>query len=148
MKAEHTRAQIVKQARSWIGTPYRHQASVKGAGCDCLGLVRGVWRDVYGAEPMSVPPYTPNWAEERGEETLLDAARTCLIPIENGLAQTGDVALFRMNPKAPCKHIAIFSGPTAIIHAYWGRSVIESHMVAYWARRWAYSFRFPDIGHP
>ena len=36
---------IVDLARGWIGTPYLHQASCRGIGCDCLGLVRGVWRD-------------------------------------------------------------------------------------------------------
>jgi cell wall-associated NlpC family hydrolase len=29
-----TRDVIVAQARSWLGTPYRHQASLKGVGCD------------------------------------------------------------------------------------------------------------------
>src|SRR5215207_7343246 len=38
-----TREQIVAAARGWIGTPYHHQASVKGVGCDCLGLIRGLW---------------------------------------------------------------------------------------------------------
>ena len=38
------REQIVAAARGWVGTPYRHQASLKGIGADCLGLVRGVWR--------------------------------------------------------------------------------------------------------
>ena len=38
------RARVVAEARMWIGTPYVHQASALGAGCDCLGLVRGVWR--------------------------------------------------------------------------------------------------------
>src|SRR3989338_4143365 len=52
-----TRQAIVAAARSWIGTPYRHQASLKGAGCDCLGLVRGVWRELYGDEPEAPPPY-------------------------------------------------------------------------------------------
>ncbi|MFL5163197.1 MAG: peptidase P60, partial [Microvirga sp.] len=42
---------ILAEARSWIGTPYRHQASLKGIGCDCLGLLRGVWRGVMGREP-------------------------------------------------------------------------------------------------
>jgi hypothetical protein len=31
----------VEIARGWIGTPYLHQASRRGAGADCLGLVRG-----------------------------------------------------------------------------------------------------------
>ncbi|MGA8997361.1 MAG: peptidase P60, partial [Pseudolabrys sp.] len=42
------RKDIVAETRRWIGTPYRHQASLIGVGCDCLGLVRGVWRAVVG----------------------------------------------------------------------------------------------------
>ena len=56
------RATIVAEARAWIGTPYRHQGSLKGIGCDCLGLVRGVWRAVAGAEPEAVPAYAPDSA--------------------------------------------------------------------------------------
>jgi hypothetical protein len=52
----------VREARTWIGTPYRHQASVKGVGADCLGLVRGIWREVIGPEPAVVPPYSPGTA--------------------------------------------------------------------------------------
>ena len=65
------RDEIVVAARGWLGTPYRHQASRKGAGCDCLGLVRGVWRELVGPEPARLPPYTPDWAEVTGEKTLL-----------------------------------------------------------------------------
>ncbi len=61
---------IVSAARCWIGTPYRHQASLRGAGCDCLGLVRGVWREVIGPEPETVPAYTRDWSEPQGEEAL------------------------------------------------------------------------------
>ena len=139
------RARILSEAKSWLGTPYCHQASRKGAGCDCLGLVRGVWREVYGKEPLSVPPYTPNWAEESGEETLLNAANECLQPIEIEDAEPGDIILFRMHPNLPCKHIAILSGSTKMIHAYWGRYVTESHIVPYWKRRWAFSFAFPNL---
>ena len=48
---------VVARTRAWIGTPYRHQASLIGIGCDCLGLVRGVWREVLGPEPEAAPPY-------------------------------------------------------------------------------------------
>ena len=60
------REQALAEARTWLGTPYQHQASLKGAGCDCLGLVRGVWRTLYGDEPEATPPYTPDWAERGG----------------------------------------------------------------------------------
>ncbi|NCO16648.1 MAG: peptidase, partial [Alphaproteobacteria bacterium] len=47
-------ARIVAEARRWIGTPYVHQSSARGAGTDCLGLLRGVWRALYGVEPEAV----------------------------------------------------------------------------------------------
>lgn len=139
------RAQIIKEARRWIDTPYRHQASCLGAGADCLGLVRGIWREVCGAEPMAVPPYTPDWAETSKEEVLLDAARACLTPIDPAQTRAGDIMLFRMNLTSPCKHIAVRSGAESIIHAYWGRAVVESYLVPYWLKRHAYSFAFPDV---
>ena len=139
------REQILAAAKDWIDTPYQHQASVKGAGCDCLGLIRGVWRGVYGDEPLSMPAYTPDWAEALGEETLLDATKQCLTPIANDTIRPGDILLFRMAPNVPCKHIAILSAQDRIIHAYWGRAVVESYLVPYWTRRHAFSFSFPEI---
>ncbi|HEX5008312.1 MAG TPA: peptidase P60, partial [Hyphomonadaceae bacterium] len=100
------REAIVAEARRWLGTPYRHQASVFGAGTDCLGLVRGVWRSVVGDEPERTPPYTPDWAEMVGEETLLAAARRHLVETAIGAAREGDVLLFRMAMGSPAKHAA------------------------------------------
>ena len=68
MSAVLTRSSIVEAARDWIGTPYRHQASLRGVGCDCLGLVRGVWRTLVGGEPETPGPYGSDWAEAAGEE--------------------------------------------------------------------------------
>lgn len=139
------RQKITQTAFEWLDTPYQHQASLKGAGCDCLGLIRGVWRDLYGSEPILPPPYTVDWAERGGVETLRDAASTYLTPIKHDEAQIGDVLLFRMQPHAVCKHIAIMVSPNSILHAYWGRAVVESFLIPYWRRRWAHSFSFPKL---
>src|SRR5829696_3204621 len=56
---------IIAETRTWIGTPYRHQASLKAVGCDCLGLLRGVWRAVMGAEPETPGPYSADWGGRR-----------------------------------------------------------------------------------
>ncbi len=80
---------ICTEVRSWLGTPYHHQASVKGVGCDCLGLIRGVWRGVYGDEPEAMPAYSPEWAEAGGVETLLQAAQRHLVEIPSPLAGEG-----------------------------------------------------------
>ncbi len=139
---------IVSEARTWLGTPYQHQASVRHAGCDCLGLVRGVWRRFYGDEPECAPPYTPDWAEALGEETLLDAARRHLVEIPLTAASKGDVLLFRMGLGAPAKHAAIMTAPDRIIHAYWGRSVVETRLSPWWTRRIASAFSFPERAEP
>ena len=142
---------VVMAARLWLGTPYLHQASTLGAGCDCLGLIRGVWRDVIGPEPEIPPAYRPDWAEVGGVETLLDAARRWLTEIDLADARPGDVLLFRMAEGAPIKHCAILSAaPTPadpharMIHAYWGRAVVESWIVPWWRSRIAAAFSFPS----
>ncbi len=138
-----SRSEILSAARGWIGTPYRHQASVKQVGCDCLGLVRGVWRDVCGAEPEPPPPYTPDWAEACGEETLLLAARRHLREVAAHEMAPGDVLLFRMSAGSPMKHAAILETEERLIHAYWGRAVVTSRFAPWWRARLGGVFSFP-----
>ncbi|GJE01285.1 NlpC/P60 family protein [Methylobacterium isbiliense] len=138
-------SEVVAAARAWLGTPYRHQASLRGVGCDCLGLVRGVWRDRFGEEPEAPPPYTPDWGEADGAETLRDAARRHLAEIPLAAAAPGDVLLFRWRQGLPAKHCAILSEPGRMIHAYDGHAVVESWIPAAWERRLAYAFRFPAV---
>jgi len=136
-------ARIVKAARRWIGTPYHDQASVCGVGCDCLGLLRGVWRDVVGPEPMPVPPYSRDWGEAGPVEVLAEAARAAMQELDVADARTGDVILFRMRAGAIAKHVGILSGRKSFIHAYERTGVIEDHLTPAWQRRIAFAFRFP-----
>jgi NlpC/P60 family putative phage cell wall peptidase len=139
-------SRVVEIARSWIGTPYLHQASCRGAGADCLGLVRGVWREFRGAEPVAVPPYSPDWSEARREEALWIAARRHLVPREAGVAEPGDVLLFRMRAGSVAKHLGILteSGTAPrFIHAYSGHGVVENSLSAPWRRRVVAAFAFP-----
>jgi len=140
-----TRQHIVVEARSWIGTPYRHQASLKGVGCDCLGLVRGVWRSVIGEEPERAPPYAPDWAEAMKVETLADAAARHLVAIACGAFREGDVLLFRWRAGLPAKHAAIVTAPGLMVHAHDGAAVAEVAIAPWWRRRLAYAFRFPGV---
>ena len=143
-----TGPEIVVAARTWIGTPYRHQASCKGIGADCLGLIRGVWREVRQEEPERPPPYTADWAEATGEERLLKAAHRLLTRIREADATAGDILLFRMIERGPAKHVGFLSSNNLIgghiIHAYSGHAVCETRLTAAWHRRLAGVFRFPD----
>lgn len=138
---------IVAEARSWIGTPYRHQASVKGAGTDCLGLLRGVWRAVHGAEPELVPPYTDDWAEPAQREVLMEAAERLLVRKTLAAAAPGDVLLFRMREGSIAKHLGIQSRIGAnegFIHSYTNHGVIESPLSLPWRRRIVARFSIPE----
>ncbi|HWL03339.1 MAG TPA: NlpC/P60 family protein [Xanthobacteraceae bacterium] len=139
------RSAIVTEARRWLGTPYRHQASLKGVGCDCLGLVRGVWRAVAGDEPEAPPAYAPDWAEASGRETLAEAAFRHLAPGDIDDIRPGDVLLFRWRAGLPAKHAAIASYGGMMIHAHDGACVCEVTLAPWWRRRLAFVFRFPGV---
>lgn len=137
-----TPEKIIAAARGWIGTPYRHQASLKGVGCDCLGLLRGVWREVNGTEPELPPAYNADWAEAGGRETLAEAARRHLTEIALHEILPGDVLLFRWRPHLPAKHCAILVAPDRMVHAHDGAAVAEVCFASWWRRRLAFGFRF------
>jgi NlpC/P60 family putative phage cell wall peptidase len=140
-----TRSQIVVAARGWIGTPYRHQAACKGAGCDCLGLVRGVWREIFGEEPERPPPYTPDWGEAGALEHILDAAHRNMIAIELAQARGGDVIVFRMREGRIAKHMAILTSEATMIHAQSNDIVREIAFAPYWQRHAVAAFQFPGL---
>ena len=140
-----TRARIVAEARSWIGTPYRHQASLRSVGCDCLGLVRGVWRTLVGGEPETPGPYGSDWAEAAGEERLIQAGEREFEPVDAAAFATGDLLLFRWRDGVPAKHAAIATSPATMIHAHDGASVCEVAIGSAWRRRIARAFSFPGL---
>ncbi len=140
-----TGADIVAEARRWIGTPYQHQASLRGVGCDCLGLVRGVWRGLYGAEPETPPAYMPDWAEAGGHETLAEAAMRHMQQVPVWQVRPGDVLLFRWRAHLPAKHAAIMSAPRWMIHAHDNMAVCEVPLSGWWRRHLVFAFSFPGV---
>ena len=137
----------VEIARKWIGTPYRHQASVRGAGTDCLGLLRGIWRELYGSEPEPVPAYTWDWSEPEGSERLWSAARRHLRECDGArFPAPGEVLLFRMRDGSVAKHLGLIvdvGEAATFIHAYTGHGVVESPLSTPWLRRVVARFEFP-----
>lgn len=168
-----TREAIIAAARGWLGTPYHHQASVKGVGCDCLGLIRGVWRDIYGPEPETMPPYTRDWGNATGSETLIAAACRHLTKLRDVReAGPGDVLVFRMRDGGVAKHAGLISAlprsahlerdvralrhlahlegedrdETAfMIHSQEGLGVVEIPLGRWWLRRAVAAFQFPGL---
>ncbi|GGA93595.1 peptidase [Brucella endophytica] len=143
-----TALKVLHEAESWIGTPYRHGASSKGVGCDCLGLIRGVWRALYGKEPETPATYAPDWAEVAGDsDAMLDAARRYMAERPVEAMQPGDLLVFRWRPRVAAKHLGILAPDNRFIHAYEGHRVMASALVPQWRRKIAGVFVFPAPHH-
>ncbi len=135
---------IVAEALAWTGTPYRHQGTRKGVGCDCLGLVRGVWRAVYAHEPEHPGPYARDWSEAGRGDPLIEAARRHCAEKPVAEMAPGDLVVFRWKPAYVAKHAGILVAPDKFVHAYEGCAVTVSPLVPQWRRRIAGAFAFPD----
>ncbi len=140
--------QAVAEAVSWVGTPYVHRQSVRGVGCDCIGLVRGVWWALYGDEPCDLPVYSPDWAEVEGGERLLLALGSLMVPVVLDAAVPGDVVVFRMTPGAVAKHAGVLvdgcfrDRRAQVVHAYCGRAVVRGWVWPAWGDKAVAAFRF------
>ena len=137
------RSAIIAEARAWIGTPYRHQASLKGVGCDCLGLVRGVWRALHGAEPEATPRLYARLgrgvAAMNRSPRLRAASRRARRPRARSRRATCCCFATRraIRPSTPRSSTA----PDLMVHAHDGAAVAEVAIAPWWRRRLAYAFR-------
>lgn len=136
---------VVAEALTWLGTPYRHQGRRRGVGCDCLGLIVGIWDALYGGAPVPVPDtYSPDWAEAGAGDPLVEAAATHFRRCDNPIA-AGTLILFRWRDGSPAKHCAVALSDHRMIHAYERHGVLVSPLGSHWRKRIAGTFAFPPI---
>ena len=138
-----THDDVVTAARRWLGTPYRHLSARRGAGCDCLGLICGVWREL-GGETIELPAYRADWRDTRHADELLALAERRLIRA-SGRPQAGQVVLFEIGRAMVPRHCGIAVDEHGFIHAQEGRGVVLSYLTPGWRKRVAATFDFPDM---
>lgn len=135
--------QAVATARLWIGTPYMTGQAVRGLGCDCVGLIRGVWSDLTGQPAPLVPGWRMDWAEARGRP-LVEAGRRYLIEADPTAPQPGQVVVLRMrgNREAHCGIMDLpRDGAAHLIHAMEDVGVVSVPFHAFAPRAvWAGGF--------
>lgn len=107
-------ALIVKEAMAWVGTPFVHGASVKGSGCDCLGLIKGVYESVFARTAEALPVYPCNFWQDAGWHTLfLNRLRMVAGPSETG-PEAGRLLLFAKH--GALTHLGIAVDAQSMIH--------------------------------
>lgn len=142
-------AQIVAEARSWLGTPFHWQASLKGVGCDCKGLVAGVARELDLPEARSLYASMASYGEAVPVGLLRKGLSETLVGVDE--PEPGDVLLLRAGGKA--QHLGIFTGED-VIHC-WGRGqaglvrCVVAHPARVAFRAWPLdsAWRFGSLTH-
>lgn len=145
-----TGKEIQRAARDWIGTPFQHQQSLKGAGVDCVGLILGVGREL-GVLDISPAAWAPFAAYSRSPNPgrMRRAMRRFLIEDKRELfdiPSPGSIGWFGWRDGLPM-HLAIvgrFEGRATMIHAFaqLGKCV-ENSIDATWLNRVDSWWQFP-----
>jgi NlpC/P60 family putative phage cell wall peptidase len=138
-------ADVVQEARRWVGTPYRHQAAVMGAGCDCIGLVRGV-AECLGIMPVKDWTVIGAYSRTPSPSRMGAQMRRWLLPVTS--PESGDIAWIEWREGMPM-HLAILAdGPAgpSLIHSYEtvGR-VVEHSFSGEWPARVQSWWRIPAV---
>lgn len=130
-----TKHEIINTCRQWLGTPYLHQQSLKGVGCDCLGFVKGVAQEL-GCLPSNFDDIEP-LAKGYGREPY-----GMMVPLfkrwcdEVAKPEVGDILIFRIRRKP--QHCGFYLGET-MIHAR--HRVVEHRIDSGWSNRITNVFR-------
>ena len=137
-----TRAEVVAEARSWLGTPWVHQHRRKGVAVDCAGLVIGVAR----ALGLVVAEFDIGGYARRPNGTMVSTCDKHMTRVEQADMQPGDVLVVAIEKEA--QHIGILGdyrhGGLSLIHAASnpGR-VVEARLMSTRTMRFAAAFTLP-----
>jgi len=115
MNETDERAAVVREALSWVGTPYHHQARVKRAGVDCGQILAAVY-EAAGLIPHVDPgDYPSDWHLHREGERYLEVVQMHAREID-GPPSPGDIAVWRFG--CTFSHGAIVIDWPEIVHSY------------------------------
>jgi cell wall-associated NlpC family hydrolase len=116
-KEAEQRAAIVREARSWLGTPYHPEARLKGVGADCATMVAEVFAQTGIVPRFEIEHYPHDWHLHRSDELYLSTVLKHSRELPEGeLPQAGDVVMYKFGR---CySHGAIVIQWPQIIHSY------------------------------
>lgn len=120
MIAAAQRQAVIAEAHTWIGTPYHHEARIKGVGVDCAMILCEVYFAA-GVVPFIDPrPYPHDWHFHRDEERYLQwIGKAGGVEVDS--PRPGDLIVWKFGR---CfSHAAILCDNDYIIHSYIGQGV-------------------------
>jgi NlpC/P60 family putative phage cell wall peptidase len=143
-----TAEQIIDEARTWVGTPYRHQGRQQTVAVDCVGLIFGVCRAVGIGDAEFWADINYRWrgySRLPDGRTLRDAFGRWLPEYPPHEARPGDMLLISM--RGSPRHTAILTDRNTIIHAHSeAKGCVESMWAGAWKVDTTGAYRITEVG--
>jgi len=140
-----TRDQIIKEARTFKGVPFKHQGRSRKYGVDCVGIlvIMGKKYGIY--EESSINTRYPQNPEVFKIKETLDEI---LIPIDKDKFREGDILLFKI-PFHP-QHVGIVTNYSkqsyGMVQAYQTvGKVVEHRLDQRWCDRIVQAYQIPGV---
>lgn len=134
------REEIIKVARSIVGTPYVHQGRVKGVGVDCVGTILIVAREL-NLTDFEISGYG---RRSEGVEMFAEFKQQCGNPVDNPLP--GDILMFAEKDWRHCGILSSKDEVNTIIHTHRAvKKCVEHCLDNYWQTMIFAAFRFPNV---
>jgi len=135
------RQRIVKEARSYIGTPFEHQGRLKRCGVDCVGILIGVAHMLR----LTNHNYKGYSRFPEGDE-LIKKLDSVLIRIPTDEIQDGDVLVFSISRRTKIPQHVALKTDIGMLHTYQTiGKVVEHGLTQKWRRRLCAAYRFPGV---
>lgn len=126
------RKAVIAEAKTWLGTPFQHSQSVKGAGTDCVHMPAACY-DVALAVQIKIPYYSPQWhlhqtgPDGKHEELYLQGLiREGFVEISDGQAD--------VEPFDPNAFVDARKEPGDLVIVQLGYTFCHSGIIAKWPK--------------
>lgn len=142
------RERIVQEALTWEHTPFHHHAALKGVGCDCIGLVRGVAMAVGLLDPHYQPAYySPQWHLHQSDEQLREALeRLGCVRRDPALCLPGDCLLFQYGKVCSHAGVVVSTAPLRLVHSSMvDKRVVHQALTRDLQQRWRHTYVLPGV---
>lgn len=105
---------LIREAETWLGTPYQYAAAEKGVGADCSGLVMKVFEKIYN---IKLPRNSAKQAEY-------------CVTLESNDVRSGDLVFFATGEdKELISHVGIMLDNQHFLHASSSKGVVVSDIL-------------------
>lgn len=111
------RTAIVKEAKTWLGTPYRGWSCVKGVGTDCGQILYGIFHHLGYLPVIALPKdYSLQVSQHRASTEYIALVNQYFVDIPEAKALPGDLVIYKLG----------LSYAHAAIIVEWPRYIIQA----------------------